>query len=213
MSSEMSEANHDELRLLLPWYVNGTLSTPERERVRLHLHACADCRRAAALSTDMMASVQQQGATPILPTTTAAQVLDGGPHGAEKTHWSRQQRWGIAAAIGILALLVVNNLVPDNPTAAENQRFETATSTTSLATMGYVLELRFADGVSSDERQLIIGELGGSDTVMAASATHVRIVISLLPASLNELEQRASAIASRREIESAEFVALQVPVR
>ena len=79
--------------------------------------------------------------------------------------------------------------------------------------MDYVLELRFVDGVSSEDRAAIIDELGGGNSVLTIEQTNVRIVLSMLPKSLDELEQHASEIAARREIESAEYVALQIPVK
>ena len=35
---------HNEAEGLLPWYATGQLDAPERERVELHLAACANCR-------------------------------------------------------------------------------------------------------------------------------------------------------------------------
>jgi hypothetical protein len=200
--------------LLLPWHVNGTLSEAEREKVQAHLDVCGNCREELSLCTDMMDSVRQQEATPIIPATTAAQVLnDAQDHVARKAQKNRQQRWAIAAAIGLVALLLVIELPPSSLTDMENQRFETATSAVAPGTMDYVLELRFADGVSSEDRAAIINELGGGNSVLTREQTNVRIVLSMLPKSLDELEQHASEIAARREIESAEFVALQLPVK
>jgi len=39
------ERGHRELQELLPWYVNGTLESSEREAVERHLQTCAACRR------------------------------------------------------------------------------------------------------------------------------------------------------------------------
>lgn len=38
------ERNHQRIWDLLPWYVNGTLSGPDRERVEDHLPGCRRCR-------------------------------------------------------------------------------------------------------------------------------------------------------------------------
>jgi hypothetical protein len=209
-----SIALHNEVNLLLPWYVNGTLSETDREKVQAHLDVCGDCREELSLCAEMMDSVRQQEATPIIPATTAAQVLnDAQEHVSRKTRKNRQQRWAIAAAIGFVALLLVVGLTPSSLTDIENQRFETATSAVAPETMDYVLELRFVDSVSSEDRAAIIDELGGGNSVLTREQTNIRIVLSMLPKSLNELEQHASEIAARREIESAEFVALQLPVK
>ncbi|WP_395670311.1 zf-HC2 domain-containing protein [Phenylobacterium sp.] len=42
--------DHQELRLLLPWYATGRLTELERARLEAHLATCADCR--AELQTD-----------------------------------------------------------------------------------------------------------------------------------------------------------------
>jgi hypothetical protein len=205
---------HNDVSLQLPWYVNGTLSEADREKVQAHLDVCGDCREELSLCAEMMDTVRQQEATPIIPATTAAQVLnDAQEHVARKAQQDRQQRWTIAAAIGFVALLLVVGLAPSSLTDMENQRFEAATSAVAPETMDYVLELRFVDGVSSEKRATIINELGGGTSVLTREQTNVRIVLSMLPKSLDELEQYASEIVARSEIESAEFVALQLPVK
>ncbi len=214
MTNDTSRAIHAEVKRLLPWHVNGTLGAADSDQVLDHLESCADCREAVSLCTDMQASVRQEGPAAILPTTTAAQIIDGDktrdPRGVP---WTRPQNWGIAAALALVALLALGTLGPDMSSETRNQRFDAATASGHLQTMDYVLELRFADGVSVDERKLIIAGLGGSNPVMSADQTHVKIVVRLPPKSLQELEQYAVEVQSRREILSAEIVALQLPVR
>ena len=43
-----SYANHDEIWLLLPWYINGSLQVFEREQVKAHVQVCLTCRRELA---------------------------------------------------------------------------------------------------------------------------------------------------------------------
>ena len=117
------------------------------------------------------------------------------------------------AALALIALLALVASGPNMSSETRNQRFDAATSSGKLQTMDYVLELRFADGISVDERKLIIAGLGGSNAVMSSDQTHYKIVVRLPPKSLQELEQYAAEVQSRREILSAEIVALQLPVR
>ena len=214
MSSALSKAMHNDVKLLLPWYANGTLSAVEREKVRAHLETCVDCREELSFCTDTMESVRQQEATPILPATTATQVLDQSQqHDARRPGRSRRLLWGIAAAAGLVAFVIMIQATPPTLLDANNQRFETATAVATDTTMDYVLELQFAEGVSIDARLAIIDELGGDDSLLATEQMFFRIVLSLPPKSLEELERHASDIESRSEIKSAEFVALQLPVR
>jgi predicted anti-sigma-YlaC factor YlaD len=40
----MRRAEADSVGLLLPWYLNGTLSAEDRQRVEEHLPSCEECR-------------------------------------------------------------------------------------------------------------------------------------------------------------------------
>ncbi len=214
----MTADAHAEIAKLLPWYVNGTLGVAEREQVLEHLESCAGCRDEISLCMEMQASVQQAGPTPILPATTAAQILDGGTHRDARTErWKRSQKWAAAAAVGFVAILGVVTLVPGIKSTASNQptlnqRFTTATTSAVAQTVDYVLELQFAAGLSGDERALVITGLGGK-AVITTDQMHVQIVVRLAPKSLHELEQYAAEIQSRPEVVSAEIVALQLPLR
>lgn len=67
---------HDEAQRLLPWLVNGTLDTDEREWLRQHLEACSDCQR----------ELQEQRAL------QSACVADVGRTGDVDAGWQRMQR-------------------------------------------------------------------------------------------------------------------------
>ena len=215
----MTNATHAELTMLLPWYVNGTLGAADRERVLEHLSACADCREEVSLCMDMQASVQQAGPTPILPATTAEQILDARKiRGAGIARWTRPQLWSAAAAVVLVVMLSVSALAPGirsatSDQAVPNQEFTAATAPVALPTVDYVLELQFAAGLSVDERTRVIVGISGSGIVIGADQTQVQIVVRLAPKSLQELQQFAAAIQSRREVVSAEIIALQLPLR
>lgn len=49
---------HDDARALLPWLVNDSLSTTEREQVEAHANACIVCRRELEDLEKLRASVQ-----------------------------------------------------------------------------------------------------------------------------------------------------------
>jgi len=52
---------HDEIVLLLPWYVNGTLRGDERVRVEDHLHSCIVCRRELAAERRTLKGFHREG--------------------------------------------------------------------------------------------------------------------------------------------------------
>jgi Putative zinc-finger len=47
--AKVAQDEHREIDLLLPWYVNGSLDEPERERVRLHVQECHLCQQEVQL--------------------------------------------------------------------------------------------------------------------------------------------------------------------
>ncbi len=54
-------AAHQEITLLLPWYVNKSLSEDEIEWVENHLKVCLTCKRDIAALQKLAAAVQQEG--------------------------------------------------------------------------------------------------------------------------------------------------------
>jgi hypothetical protein len=53
-----------QTRRALPWYLNGTLAAPERERLAQHLQVCARCAAEHALEQRIVAAVQAPGDEP-----------------------------------------------------------------------------------------------------------------------------------------------------
>ncbi|MBU3078109.1 zf-HC2 domain-containing protein [Sphingomonas quercus] len=49
---------HDQVRQLLAWYVNGTLTAPETAMVEAHLAACAECRAELAAEQALAGAVK-----------------------------------------------------------------------------------------------------------------------------------------------------------
>jgi len=49
MNSHPSDSTHKEVFLLLPWYVNGTLTSDDRHRVEEHIPRCRSCQEELAL--------------------------------------------------------------------------------------------------------------------------------------------------------------------
>lgn len=48
-----SRTDHDEVELLLPWFISGRLEPHEADRVELHLASCESCRAELALETEL----------------------------------------------------------------------------------------------------------------------------------------------------------------
>ncbi len=204
----------DKSRENIPWYLNGTLSDEDSAAVSEHIEACAECRADVDLHSSMRASVLGREVTAIMPATEAADVIgrnDRRRHA--RTRRSPTRLIAVAAGIAILgaalAALFFVGLTVDRPSPL----FETAMSPGSAANIDYVLQLRFKDGVSEQQRIRIAEQLPGvvkwnvSDT--GSYEIHVRLAAPSL-ATLKKYEQHAGSLAG---VQSAEFIALQLPMR
>lgn len=60
MQKQKEEMTHGEIDLLLPWYVNGTISGEDRHRVEEHLQECAQCRQEILFLQGLEEAVQME---------------------------------------------------------------------------------------------------------------------------------------------------------
>ncbi|HEX9671614.1 MAG TPA: zf-HC2 domain-containing protein [Thermoanaerobaculia bacterium] len=116
---------HEELELLLPWYVNGTLEAAERTALEDHLAGCPRCRGELAREEGLAATLR--AAEDVAPAPHPAQLarllgrLDGEPRAERPPRrrpaarlaalWAgtpRPVRWAVAAqALLVLVLAAV----------------------------------------------------------------------------------------------------------
>jgi len=205
-----------DAREMIPWYVNGTLSDAEAALVREHIEACDDCRADVELHTRMRAAAIENDVTPIVPTTRAAELLSGEGTGrghATPGYGFTRRRMATAAGFSILVVALIVSLFFDRKLESPNQQFETATSAGPATNIDYVLQLRFDENVSEQQRKGIVSQL--DDVVQWTTAlngdyeVHVRLSAPSLVA-LEQYQERAESIAG---VHSAEFTALQLPMR
>lgn len=214
MNNPAMSPEHDEVRMLLPWYLNGTLSETEASLVRAHLESCPDCRADLAVHEKMKLAVSQDEATPIVPAASADTLLDRlARRESEGNSWSRHRKYAVAASLVLAALIAIVAVTTDFGPVANNQAYQTATSAAKESRIGYVLRLRFEAGISSENRNRVLDELGGADIRDLENEEAYEMLIHLPNSSLDELERFANAAQSRSEVKSAEFVALHLPVR
>ena len=77
MIEETQSKDHEAIELLLPWYVNETLSATEHELVADHVASCAECQQHVTLLRTMQSSVTKSAATPIVPEPPVQQFFAG----------------------------------------------------------------------------------------------------------------------------------------
>ena len=135
-SDEGRRLGHQEAWELLPWYVNGTLESDERQAVEVHLERCPLCRSELAASRDLAFAVRATEESPQAVDLRLERLLDRlGPPAAAQSAQPRAARrhrgdplrpavrWVLAlqaAALLVLTLGLGSLLArqPPGPTAA-----------------------------------------------------------------------------------------------
>lgn len=216
MTEAQTNSCQSPLRQNIPWYLNGTLSETEAVLVREHIDGCADCRADLELHSSMRSTVLKREVTPILPKADAADIIGIGRTGASRhSRLGRaSSRWfSVAAGVAIIGVSLLVALIPDNKHEERGRVFETATSSASPEGIDYILQVQFEDTVSELQRARIAEQLDGvvkwvvNDNGMYE--IHVRLTAASLEA-LKDYEKRTDALPG---VQSAEFTALQLPMR
>lgn len=213
MNTVEKTLSHDQIRELLPWFVNETLSAADAECVRQHLPDCAQCRDDLAVLETTRNAVRSNDLEAIMPATTAAQLLatnDRRDHSApaEKRSW-----WpAFAAAAGIAAVVLVLQLGEFRP-GANNNQFETATSAEAGTRIEYVLHMEFSTELSADQRQSVIRGLADVSSWTVDESERYVINLQIQDPTLLKLEAIEKELQEMHGVQAASFVAMQLPVR
>lgn len=206
----------DSLRENIPWYVNGTLSDADAAAIQDHIEGCADCRADIELHSRMRAAVRGREVTPIMPTTRAADIIGIGQTGLSRRVQSRRvpsQLIAVAAGMAILGVTLVASFYADRDIENANQRFETATSSGPATGIDYVLQIRFEEDVSEQQRGTIVEQLQGVVKWNVNESGDYEIHVQLAELSLARLEEYEKHAGSISGVQSAKFTALQLPMR
>lgn len=208
MNELTHKQDHDDIDLLLPWYVNDTLDPADHERVASHVADCSECRDSVALLTDVQAAVVRNKATPIVPQPRVNELLESIDTDHSVSYPDRRQ-WTSFTAAAAITLLAIATLIITNP---EPVQYETATSTQSAASMDYVLRIQFESRTSQNERDRVLQDIGARDISGSFAEGSYRVIVQLSAASLEELNRYTGNLESLPEVETVSIVALQLPV-
>jgi hypothetical protein len=212
--NDMSHTHdHDEIDLLLPWYVNDTLGSAEHDRVADHIASCTECQKSVTLLTDVQAAVVRNKATPIVPQPRVNELLDSINAGNATQHLDLRQFRSLFAAAAVTLLLIATLFVtnPDNRSITPLE-FETATSTQEGSSMDYVLRIQFESGTSQNERDKVLQDIGARDVSGSIDEGSYRVIVQLPAASLEELDRYTVNLESLPEVSSVSVIALQLPM-
>jgi len=213
MNDQIKKYGHDDVDLLLPWYVNRTLDSVEHEDVRSHITTCARCQENVSLLEKVQAGVQHDSATPIVQSRFDDLLEEIEADSGERGHRSWLPALAMAASIAALVIAATLALSNKGPGVDGATRFETATSSEQTARLDYVLTIQFEGGVALSERERILQEIDAVDIATGSEEDTFRVIIRLPATSLEDLERYTQEIAARSEIKSVSVVALQLPMR
>lgn len=138
-----------EMRLDLPWLVNGTLQGEAAARLRAHLETCSDCAAAFEAERRLAENVAALSAAEARRSASwarlEAEIAPRPPAPSRLARWTRGRRaaWpAAAAAAAAIALLVAS---PPSPT----EDFETLTDPRAAAE-GATVEIRVLPARGAD---------------------------------------------------------------
>jgi anti-sigma factor RsiW len=216
--------SHDEIWLLLPWYINGTLDELESKRVRQHLQRCPRCQREITAQVSLCERVHHAtpGDVAIDPafqklmariqkeTATAARNASEPKAPGIFGWWQRWSEplfrqpvaWGLATALLAVAGLP---LLPYRQPAAPVNTFHTSASPSSLAQFQLSdVRVVFSEPLAIAAIQGIVAPLNGRivDGPSGPGVYTIRFRDSVRSPDL--LASRLEALRARKDVALAE---------
>lgn len=173
---------HEEVRELLPWYVNDSLDDAEHERVDAHARSCVICRKELQELRQMRASIRQQSEHALIPEPDMRRInaridalIDRQERGgrwllALKDFFASPQRFAIAAQAAAIAVLLGLLLWPE-PQAPQ---YRTLTTNEALPEGKYI-RVVFDPALGASEVKQIV-EKNGLEVVNGPSPRGVAVL-------------------------------------
>jgi hypothetical protein len=183
------ERAHREIAELLPWYVNGSLTGPERAAVEKHVRECLPCRAALREEQKVCGLVGAQEDMPVGVGHGVSDLLrkiDG--NGARaRPLWLRPQL-GIAAGVFSVAVagwLVLTGRPDGGAPAVDASSAPFTTLTDGAGDAANRIDIVFADGVDDAGIRALIESVDAR--LIAGPSELGRYVVAVAPASDDEL--------------------------
>ncbi len=173
---------HEEVRELLPWFVNDSLDDVEHERVDAHARSCVICRRELQELRQMRTSIRQQSEDAPIPEPDMRRInaridalIDRQERGgrwllALKDFFASPQRLAIAAQAAAIAVLLGVLLWPEPQTP----RYTTLTASDALPEGTYI-RVVFDPALAATDVAAIV-EANGLEVVNGPSPRGVAVL-------------------------------------
>ena len=186
---KMNDCPDGSLRDLLPLFVSGVLSAPDRTRVASHIAGCTDCEAEVEL---LRAVNRAYAVNPVNVASIVAKITTPRRGVRTSVPFHRQPLWRVAASMtlfiaGTATVLVVRGRVPEATPAAVAQSTPRAggtataaettvasTTTTTRTTSSGLLSLGTELSELTDSQlQSLLGSLDGLDSRPQADPTTI----------------------------------------
>lgn len=214
MTDEDRTLDHEEIDLLLPWYVNKSLDAVERERVARHVSDCEDCRQNVFLLAKIQSAVLTSAATPIVPKPRLDKLIDTISSRQSVSYKPRESWRSLIAAVAI-TIVLISGLILTGPGNAPGlpREYETATANQATHAMDYVLSIQFSAETSQSEHNRVLQNIGARDVSGGNAEGSYRVIVQLSAMTLEELDRFTENLQSLPEVKSVQVVALQLPLK
>lgn len=191
---------HQEILLLLPWYVNGTLDPKERGKVTTHLEDCVACQREIAFLSNIERAADTSDDVYALPESGFSAVMQR-IHASESSHVGRPKTfsnarsrvvqffglhplrraaWTAAVAPAIVLLVIVGfNLWSSSPT--HDPAYHTLSDPQTTDTLPLRFRVKFNTGISEAEVQQFVTAI--DERIVLTSGDGAGYMLELPPAT------------------------------
>ena len=214
--------SHREVLDLLPWYVNGTLSPPEREAVAAHLARCPDCAAEVGLLRSVGSAVEDSNESLPPPSEGGLESLlsrvelereavaspkSGGRFGSWWGALPASARWALAAqAVAVVALACASAALlwrAGPPEEGRGARYEALSGRREEAAGPFVtITVDFREGATVKEVRGLLTAVGASVVSGPSSVGSYNIRVPVPPgADAGEVSRRAlGLLRARRDL-------------
>lgn len=161
---------HDEISVLIPWYVNGSIGEGDRQRVDAHLTQCARCREDMALEQRVYAGMSVESGVEYMPAPSLKRLqsrLDGltaqAPQAPFIAAHRRAVTWqGVMAASVAIMAVAVSMLAADRWMQSRSRAgaLYTTVTTSKPRVPDEVIRAVFAPTITLVELQTVLDEAG-----------------------------------------------------
>jgi hypothetical protein len=197
LSSAGDPFGHSRAFELLPWLVNDSLATPERDAVELHVRTCIVCRREIKEQQRLLAALQAQPIVHLSAQNAFDRLSNELDDGRHARHAPRDPaylpflRFGVVAAMGVALVSFLFWLAPDAP----QQSADYATLATEPSGRGPHFDVIFSRDTTAAEIQTLLDSVGGEIVAGPSEVGRYGIRVTSGPAGATDLAKALAQLA------------------